>query len=220
MLTLVTNRIFPPFITTFRKSSKTGVNLVRYTSQSSDKPNPSEKKSINIKILDKVSKTLSEVPSKAKKKGDNLAKVSMQKITGSISAFDDLLGISAVREAQTKVREAEDSFMNFRKNVQLAEKELELVRTQLNDVRKRLDRVSRDDERYLSLATEEHTILLEERKLKGILKDYENQERDQFAVLSRLVRESHEKERERVERTKHWSVVGSIVGAAIGKIKV
>jgi len=196
-----------------------GTNLVRNMSQNSDEKNrPDEKGRKNM--LDKVSETLSNVPSKAKTKGENLAKISMEKISGSVSAFDDLLGISAVREAQTKVRDAEDSFMNFRTNVQDAEKELELVRSELNDVRKRLDRVSRDDERYLSLATEEHTILLQERKLKGILKDYETQERNQFAVLSRLVKESHEKERERVERTKHWSVVGSIVGAALGKIKV
>jgi chromosome segregation ATPase len=170
------------------------------------------------KFLEKVSKTLSAVPSKVQTKGENLTRVSLDKLSGSISAFDDLLGISEVRAAQSKVREAEDKFMNLRKSVQGADKELEMVRAQLNDVRKRLDRVSRDDERYLSLATEEHEILLEEKRLKASYVDLETQERDYFALLSGIVRESHEKERQRAERTKHWSVVGSLVGAAVGKM--
>lgn len=41
-------------------------------------------------------------------------------------------------------------------------------------------------------------------------------ERDQFALLSGAVRNSHERERLRAERTKHWSVIGSIGGAALG----
>lgn len=222
MLNLGKNRITSLIILNSRNSLRSGLNFVRHATGNSDKCKPNQQgeqgQKDKIGLLDKVSKTLNGVPTKAKNKGEDLAKASLQKISGSISAFDELLGISNVRKAQIKVHDAEDAFMNFRKNVQEAEKDLEVVRTQLNDVRKRLDRVSRDDERYLSLATEEHTILLEEKRLNGILKDCENQERDQFAVLSGTVRESHEKERERVERTKHWSVVGSIVGAAIGKI--
>lgn len=169
------------------------------------------------KILSNVSKKLADAPLKLQEKTSNFAEVSMQKISGSVSALDDVLGISAVREAQFRVREAEDLFMNLRKYVQNTEKDLEAVRTKLNDVRKRLDRVSRDDEQYLTLATEEHRILLEEKTVKATLRDFEIKERDQFAVLSGIVRESHEKERERVERTKYWSMAGSLIGAAIGK---
>ena len=41
---------------------------------------------------------------------------------------------------------------------------------------------------------------------------------DHFSIfsLSACLRESHEKERERGERTKYWSIFGSIIGAAIG----
>lgn len=223
MLKLGRTRLTAFANSTYRHSWMNSVNTFRcITGNSNDdmEPNPREQRE-NVtpgKILHRVSKTLADVPTKVQTKSSDLAKTSLQKISGSLSAFDDLSGISSVREAQIKVREAEDLFMNLRKFVQEAEKELEGVRTKLNDVRKRLDRVSRDDERYLSLATEEHTILLEEKRLMAALKDCENKERDQFAVLSGIVRESHEKERERVERTKHWSVVGSIVGAAIGMV--
>ena len=35
-------------------------------------------------------------------------------------------------------------------------------------------------------------------------------------MFSAGVRESHEKERTRAERTKNWSVIGSVLGALIG----
>lgn len=35
-------------------------------------------------------------------------------------------------------------------------------------------------------------------------------------MFSAAVRESHEKERTRAERTKNWSIIGSVLGALIG----
>ncbi|XP_031570045.1 mitochondrial potassium channel-like [Actinia tenebrosa] len=200
-----------------RYSLRSGQRLI---ADASDKSNPEGPKNGNTakKLLQKMSNTFNAIPSTIQEKSEKITKASLNKISGSISAFDDLLGITEVRNAQSKVREAENRFMDLRKQVQQAEKELELVRAHLNDVRKRLDRVSRDDERYLSLATEEHETLLEEKKLKASHAELESQERDHFALLSGIVRESHEKERQRAERTKHWSVIGSLVGATLGVI--
>lgn len=44
----------------------------------------------------------------------------------------------------------------------------------------------------------------------------EGAEREKFGLFSAGVRESHEKERSRAERTKNWSIIGSILGAVIG----
>lgn len=44
----------------------------------------------------------------------------------------------------------------------------------------------------------------------------EEEERGSFSILSSSVRDSHEKERARAERTKYWSLIGSAVGAVIG----
>ena len=140
-----------------------------------------------------------------------------EKVSGLFQALDDLLGISDVQEAQTGVKKAENEFMSTRGKVQSAKSNLNSAQEKLRDIRCKLDRIPRDDERYLALATEEHKVLLEEKKLKGEYEDLEAVERDQFAILSGAVRDSHEKERARVERTKHWSVIGSISGAALGK---
>ncbi|KAG8311504.1 Coiled-coil domain-containing protein 51 [Homalodisca vitripennis] len=44
------------------------------------------------------------------------------------------------------------------------------------------------------------------------------EERECFTFLSSSVKESHEKERAQAERTKYWSVIGSVVGTVIGVI--
>ncbi|XP_068688272.1 mitochondrial potassium channel-like [Montipora foliosa] len=149
-------------------------------------------------------------------KGEALLRNSYKRLTGAIQAFDDLLGISEVQEAQSNVKRAENEFMKTRSQVQDAKRSLDSVQESLREIRQKLDRVSRDDERYLALATEEHKLLLQEKKMKSDFENLESLERDQFAQLSGSVRDSHEKERARAERTKHWSVIGSVGGAALG----
>ena len=151
-------------------------------------------------------------------KGEGLLKSSFKRTSGLVQAFDDLLGFSEVQEAQSSVKKAENDFMNTRSQVQATKMALYSVQERLREVRQKLDRVPRDDERYLALATEEHKILVEEKKMKTEHESLEALERDQFALLSGAVRNSHERERLRAERTKHWSVIGSIGGAALGKV--
>ena len=45
---------------------------------------------------------------------------------------------------------------------------------------------------------------------------YEKAERDYFSALSMAVRDSQEKERAQAEKSKYWSIIGSICGAVIG----
>ncbi|KAL9958898.1 hypothetical protein ACROYT_G035971 [Oculina patagonica] len=149
-------------------------------------------------------------------KSENVVRYSYEKIGGFVQSFDDLLGISEVQEAQSSVKKAENEFMTTRGQVQSAKSALNSVQERLKEIRRKLDRIPRDDERYLGLATEEHKILVEEKRIKSEYENLEALERDQFAVLSGAVRDSHERERARAERTKHWSVIGSVGGAALG----
>ncbi|PIO66968.1 hypothetical protein TELCIR_11306 [Teladorsagia circumcincta] len=64
--------------------------------------------------------------------------------------------------------------------------------------------------RYLHLLTEEHAAIKKERSLLEEFEGLEAAEREAFHQLSNRVRASHERERERAEKTKWWSVyVGS-----------
>ncbi|XP_039693600.1 mitochondrial potassium channel isoform X3 [Pteropus medius] len=100
--------------------------------------------------------------------------------------------------------------------VREAREDVEAQQAKLKEVRDRLDRISREDNRYLELATQEHRMLQEEKRLRTAYLRAEDSEREKFSLFSAAVRESHEKERTRAERTKNWSLIGSVLGALIG----
>ncbi|XP_019735078.1 mitochondrial potassium channel isoform X2 [Hippocampus comes] len=130
--------------------------------------------------------------------------------------YEEFVGINEVRQAQTKVTEAEAAFMASRGLVREAHASLEAVQVRLKEARARLERVSREEAAYLELATLEHQLLRDERRLRAAHGHAEAAERETFASFSAAVRESHEKERTRAERTKNWSLIGSVLGALIG----
>jgi len=88
----------------------------------------------------------------------------------------------------------------------------------LKELHAALDKVQRGEERYLTLLTEEYEVLREEKRINAAMTNAEQAERENFTALSSAVRESHERERARAERTKYWSIIGSGIGAAIGII--
>ncbi|OCT83436.1 mitochondrial potassium channel isoform X2 [Xenopus laevis] len=130
--------------------------------------------------------------------------------------YEEFVGLVEVREAQGHVTEAERDFMVARGIVREARENVEAQQIKLKEIRDRLDRVSREDIQYLELATLEHKLLQEEKRLRALHVHAEESEREKFSLFSASVRASHEKERTRAERTKNWSVIGSVLGAIIG----
>ncbi|XP_023651095.1 mitochondrial potassium channel [Paramormyrops kingsleyae] len=163
-------------------------------------------------VVDAV-KSLTEV---GRQWGQNSAKTISASINYWWGKYEEFVGLNEVRDAQTKVTEAEKAFMVARGMVREAHASLEALQGRLKEVRDRLDRVSREEAHYLELATSEHKLLQEERRLRTAYENAEEAERERFALFSVGVRESHEKERARAERTKNWSVIGSVLGALIG----
>lgn len=152
--------------------------------------------------------------------GTVLGKNSLQKMSATCKSwwdrYEEFVGINEVREAQGKVTEAENVFMVARGIVREARESVEAQQIKLKEIRDRLDRVSRDDTQYLELATLEHRLLQEEKRYRAAYLNAEESEREKFALFSAAVRESHEKERTRAEKTKNWSIIGSVLGAIIG----
>ncbi|NWR75145.1 CCD51 protein, partial [Centropus unirufus] len=152
--------------------------------------------------------------------GTIMGKNSLQKVSATCKSwwdrYEEFVGINEVREAQGKVTEAEKVFMIARGIVREARENLEAQQIKLKEIRDRLDRVSRDDTQYLELATLEHRLLQEEKRYRATYLNAEESEREKFSLFSAAVRESHEKERTRAEKTKNWSIIGSVLGAIIG----
>ncbi|KFZ47277.1 Coiled-coil domain-containing protein 51, partial [Antrostomus carolinensis] len=152
--------------------------------------------------------------------GTIMGKNSLQKMSATCKSwwdkYEEFVGINEVREAQGKVTEAENVFMIARGIVREARENVEAQQIKLKEIRDRLDRVSRDDTQYLELATLEHRLLQEEKRYRAAYLNAEESEREKFSLFSAAVRESHEKERTRAEKTKNWSIIGSVLGAIIG----
>ena len=81
-----------------------------------------------------------------------------------------------------------------------------------------MDRLSRTDSQFLKLFNEEHEILKREKLLVDDYKAREDEERDLFFFLSASLRDSQEKERARVEKTKYLQLGLSIACTSLGII--
>lgn len=88
----------------------------------------------------------------------------------------------------------------------------------MRTLREEMDRLTRTDSRFLQLFTEEHEILKREQTLMNDYKFKEDEERDLFFFLSAALRDSQEKERARVERTKYLQLGLSIACTSLGII--
>ncbi|PSN47287.1 hypothetical protein C0J52_15705 [Blattella germanica] len=139
-----------------------------------------------------------------------------RKLSELLQWYEDITGMHEVRIAQNRVLEAEEKFVTAQERRRDANKFVADIQSKLKDLYAELDNTTRGEERYVQLITEEHKILKEERKAVQEFQRYEREERDYFAVLSSAVKESHEKERAQAERTKYWSIIGSIIGTVIG----
>lgn len=130
--------------------------------------------------------------------------------------YEEFVGLVEVREAQGNVAEAEKAFMVARALVRDMRDIVEFQQVKLKEIRGQLERVPREDVHFLELATQEHKLLQEEKRVRTSYANAEDSEREKFALFSAAVRESHEKERARAEKTKNWSIIGSVIGTLIG----
>uniref|UniRef100_A0A7I4YQ07 Coiled-coil domain-containing protein 51 n=1 Tax=Haemonchus contortus TaxID=6289 RepID=A0A7I4YQ07_HAECO len=141
-----------------------------------------------------------------------------RKIEQWVEAYEDFIGIKAVKEAQAGVMTWEEKLSLAQVARREKQAEIKSLQSRLKEIHSELDRTSRGEDRYLHLLTEEHAAIKKERILLEEFEGLENAEREAFHQLSNRVRASHEREREQTEKTKWWSVSASLIGATLGII--
>jgi len=130
--------------------------------------------------------------------------------------YENFVGLTEVKASQALVVKEEKLFVDSqdrRRNTQTA---INDVQGKLKSIRSELERTARGDDKYLALVTEEHSIIKEEFSLASQLENVERLEKEKFSRLGRAVRDSHEKERAQAEKTKYWSILGTIIGTCLG----
>merc|ERR1719481_1849033 len=130
--------------------------------------------------------------------------------------YEDFVGLTEVKAAQARVVEAEKRFINTQELRRESQSKITDIQKKIKDIHLELEKTHRGEDRYLVLVTQEHQVLKEEKQLQEEFKQFEKTERECFSSLSNAVRDSHEKERSQAEKTKYWSVLGSILGTCLG----
>merc|ERR1719300_2086827 len=130
--------------------------------------------------------------------------------------YEDFVGLTEVKAAQARVVEAEKRFINTQELRRESQANLTDIQKKIKDIHLELEKTHRGEDRYLVLVTQEHQVLKDEKQNQEEFKQFEKTERECFSALSNAVRDSHEKERAQAEKTKYWSVLGSILGTCIG----
>nr|CAD2191262.1 unnamed protein product [Meloidogyne enterolobii] len=146
-------------------------------------------------------------------KNNNSLNKSLSKI---VSYYEQFIGLSEVQKARNEVNQCESNLFQAQQDRREKQSEIRLVQNKLKEIHSELDRTLRGEDKYLRLITEEHAAIKKEREMMNIYEELETREREAFNVLSNKVRVSHEREREREERTKYWSLIGSLFGALLG----
>nr|CAB3228603.1 coiled-coil domain-containing protein 51-like [Phallusia mammillata] len=132
--------------------------------------------------------------------------------------YEEYVGLTDVQNAQHEVKNAEKKFLDARMEERLIMRDMVTIRDELKHVRERLSHVNYSNPLYPQLASEQHELVMKEETVKANLDVAEEKERDTFLELSAAMRDSYEKERARVERTKNWSLIGSVIGTILGFI--
>uniref|UniRef100_A0A915NFS3 Coiled-coil domain-containing protein 51 n=1 Tax=Meloidogyne floridensis TaxID=298350 RepID=A0A915NFS3_9BILA len=146
-------------------------------------------------------------------KNNNSLNKSFSKI---VSYYEQFIGLSEVQKARNEVNQCESNLFQAQQDRREKQSEIRVVQNKLKEIHSELDRTLRGEDKYLRLITEEHAAIKKEREMMNIYEELETREREAFNVLSNKVRVSHEREREREERTKYWSLIGSLFGALLG----
>lgn len=139
-------------------------------------------------------------------------------VTKWLSSYEHFIGVKDVKDAQERVSMTEKEFLRTRQQVKESRQELENIQSELHSIRTRLDRTPRDDPKFLEYATEEHKMIQTEKQVNENHHRLLDEERETFDRLSASVRESHIKQKAQEEKTKYWSIIGSVVGTVLGII--
>merc|ERR1712071_550029 len=139
-----------------------------------------------------------------------------QKYEDWMLKYEDFNGLTEVKAAQNRVLEAEGRFIKSQEERREAQMSIVATQRKLQDLHAELQQIPKGDDKFLALITREHLIIKDELRLQEEFKIYEKSERENFAALSHTVRDSHEKERAQAEKTKYWSIIGSILGTMLG----
>lgn len=132
--------------------------------------------------------------------------------------YENAFGIAEIRRMQKKVLDAESGFVEITTQRKSIQDKIDALKDNIKSLRDKLESTPRQSDSYLDLITQEHRLLREQLTLEVQLSQLKEREQLYLDNLSKLLRQSHELERLRQERSKYWQIISvslSLVGSFI-----
>lgn len=141
-----------------------------------------------------------------------------QNISWVNGKYERLTGIDEIRKIQDKVLEADQKFREVAEKRRLCQDQIDAQILSLRSIMDRLESTPRESDRYIDLRTAEHNLQKELEELKFQLKQLKQKEQSSLDSFSILLRQNHELERLRQERSKYWQIISvtiSLIGGVL-----
>ncbi|XP_076065423.1 uncharacterized protein LOC143039382 [Oratosquilla oratoria] len=133
-------------------------------------------------------------------------------------SYQDFVGITELKRAQDRVIELTASLLNAQGQRRSLHAEVEQQQELLISTHQRITKTELYSEDHYKLFESAREINNRLKILRTEFEACESAERDTFTHLSAAIRDCHERERTQAEQSKYWSIIASIISAAIASV--
>lgn len=132
--------------------------------------------------------------------------------------YQDFVGITDLKKAQVKVTELSENLLETQSKRREFQVEIEKLQENLIINQQRITKTELYSDEHYTLFDEAREMNVKLKTLRGEFQICERLERDTFSQLSAAIRDCHERERFQAEQSKYWSIIASLVSAALASI--
>ncbi|CAL1295246.1 unnamed protein product [Larinioides sclopetarius] len=132
--------------------------------------------------------------------------------------YEDLFGITKLSELQQRVLEVQNKVQSTQEKRRQVQDEIFRVQKKLQEMNDILHKMSLGDNMYISVATQVHELLKEQKRLQNEFTLSDQTERELQTTLALAINNSQDHERTYREKNKYLSLITGVVGGLLGLI--
>lgn len=132
--------------------------------------------------------------------------------------YQDFIGITDLKKAQDRVTELSEGLLGAQSRRRNLQAELEVLQDQLTINHQRITKTELYSDEHYQLFDQARDMNARLKEVRSEFESCERLERDTFSQLSAAIRDCHERERTQAEQSKYWSIIASIVSAALASV--
>ncbi|XP_045592914.1 uncharacterized protein [Procambarus clarkii] len=165
---------------------------------------------------------------------NNMRQTSMSKFTGGADTkkpedwndilnrwyqqYQDFIGITDLKNAQDRVTELSEVLHEVQSKRRELQAEIEDIQDKLVVNHERITKTEQYSQEHFTLFDQAREMNARLKTLRTEFVVCERHERDTFTQMSAAIRDCHERERMQAEQSKYWSIIASVISAALASL--